>query len=104
MSIHKGILKGRYFELVFLCLLVATSTLSWADSNWKAKKSKNFTIFYREPHHRDAEELLSILEHYREEVMRLTGNEEGSHTCVTIFDWGIAPGGRYNYFDNIEVP
>ena len=97
MSKNSQIMAGIIF-----CLLPALSI--WADSDWKAKESSNFTLFYREGSEWNADEVLSNLEHYRERVIKLTGNKKMGHTFLTIHDAGLVPGGYYNpIFDVIGL-
>ncbi|MDI6703452.1 MAG: hypothetical protein QME40_02100, partial [bacterium] len=89
--------------LIF-CFLLALSVLSWADSNWKAKKTEHFTVFYREGYEQNADELIVNLEHYREKVTKLTGNRDDTHSFFTLYDTGILPNGYYDpIFDRIGI-
>ena len=97
---RKGII---YITLIF-CLVIASTILSWADSNWKAKKTTHFTVFYREGQEWNVDELLSNLEHYREKVINLTGNKDAGHTFLTLSDTGILSNGYYDpIFDKIGI-
>lgn len=91
--------------LVLLIFFLLFPSLTFADSAWKAKKSKHFTIFYREGYEWEVEEVISSLESHRKKIVRLTGNRDiGPPTLITLYDAGTFPNGYYDpIFDNIGI-
>jgi hypothetical protein len=92
-------------SIIFLLSQVLICFLSYADANWRAKKSAHFTVFYREGYGKDAEQLILNLEYYRDKIRELTGNNDiNGHSFITLHDAGIFPNGYYNpIFDTIGI-
>jgi len=79
----------RSILLILFVIFLATP----AKAGWKLLKTPHFTCFYPEGYQWEAEQALSNLEYYREEVVRLTGNREIGNLPVVIEDVGIMANG-----------
>lgn len=78
-------------------------TVCLGGTNWQALKTQYFTVFYPSGMEEVARDVLQILEFYRPEVEKLTGNRR-YNLSVVIDDTGITPNGLANpYLDYVHL-
>ncbi|HHT47812.1 MAG TPA: hypothetical protein GXZ98_00765 [Firmicutes bacterium] len=88
--------KAGLTVMLALCLLLFPA-VCLGGTDWQALKTEYFTVFYPSGLEEVAREVLQILEYYRPEVEKLTGNRQ-YHLPVVIDDTGILPNGMANPF------
>lgn len=80
----------------FLIFLIPAAALA---GGWKTLKTEHFTVFYSEGFETEAWQCLEILEYYRPEVEKISGNE-AAHLSVVIDDTGTLVNGYSNPIAN----
>ena len=92
---------------VFLPVLGVLATfppMGFADGNWLNLRTDHFVVFYKPGHEWQAWEALKNLEHFRPQVMKLTGNVHPPLTAISIQDTGEDSNGLTDPVDdNIEL-
>ncbi len=89
------------FTLILLCISFLSST---ARAEWNIIKTPHFTCFYPEGYKWEAEQTLSNLEHYQQDVVNLTGNKRIENLPVVIEDAGMFTNGFADpIFKNMHI-
>ncbi|HHW13038.1 MAG TPA: hypothetical protein GXX33_08575 [Firmicutes bacterium] len=86
--------KAGFIIMITACLLLWPA-VCLGGTDWQVLKTEAFTVFYPSDLEEVAREVLRILEFYRPQVEKLTGNRR-YHLPVVIDDTGIAPNGLAN--------
>jgi hypothetical protein len=81
---------------IILILIIGLTKLSLPLSNWEVLKTDNFIGFYPPGYQWEIKEALSVLEEYREDVVKLTGNNALTNVPITLEDLGGLPNGFAN--------
>lgn len=96
-------MKKTVFLFFIASLLILTPSVTQAVTDWQALKTEYFTIFYKPGFETQATEVLQVLEYYRPEVEKLTGNQK-FHLPIVIDDMGIMANGSANpYFYQVHL-
>ena len=97
-------MKWFRFFLPVLAALTLMPASSFADGDWLNLKTDHFIVFYKPGHEWQAWEALKNLEHFRPQVMKLTGNDDPPLTAISIQDAGEFSNGLTDPVDyNIEL-
>ncbi|MDI6781381.1 MAG: hypothetical protein QME49_04660 [bacterium] len=89
-------------RLIFTLILLCFSSQSRAE--WDILKTPHFTCFYPEGYKWEAEQTLANLEHYRQDVVNLTGNKRIGNLPVVVEDAGMFTNGFADpIFKNIHI-
>ncbi len=85
-------MKKTVLGIFLVALLFFVSGNVLAGTKWRCLKTDHFSVFYPSELEKQAREVLGILEYYRPEVEKITGNER-LHLPVVLADFGIIANG-----------
>jgi hypothetical protein len=89
--IREALMKSLRIALITTLFIFLIPAASLAGG-WKTLKTEHFTVFYSDGFETEAWQALEILEYYRPEVERISGNE-AKHLSVVIDDSGTMSNG-----------
>jgi Periplasmic component of the Tol biopolymer transport system len=89
-------MKVFKIALILVTLLLASTAITYAWSDWLTLKTDHFTVFYKPADRDRASQVLQTLEFYRPQIEKLCGNEQ-LHVSIVIDDAGI-------YFNGLTDP
>lgn len=85
--------------LIMALLIFLIPTVAFTKGSWKTLKTPYFTVFYTAEFESEAWQCLKILEYYRPEVEKISGNK-AAHLSVVIDDTGTLVNGYSNAIAN----
>ncbi|HEX3044353.1 MAG TPA: hypothetical protein VHY08_06325, partial [Bacillota bacterium] len=92
-------MKSTRIYLFMALLIFLIPTVAFTKGSWKTLKTEHFTVFYTTQFEAEAWQCLKILEYYRPEVEKISGNK-AAHLSVVIDDTGTLVNGYSNAIAN----
>ena len=88
-------MKRTGLFVIMLVFMLSIPTVCSGATDWRTLKTEYFTVFYPSGVEQEAREILEILEFYRPEVEKLTGNRQ-RHLPIVLDDLGVSTNGLAN--------